>query len=151
MPLLLLLEEVEGEMPFHTDRGAIRLRWNSGGTERAFYVRQKGYEGDDEEKPAQYKRGVTDGALLRSFGTRYRQVNVILLVKETPGGATIYTVQEGSIDELYNAWAATDLECLSFADEAYWNAEWISLWPPRLEFDPMRALAVVPMVLVQRS
>ena len=152
MSLLLLLEDVEEvELPFATDRGAIRLRWNGAATERAFIVRLRDYQGGDKDKPAAYRRNVRTGQMLRVYGVSMRQVSVELIVKETPAGNTIEGVQEGSIDELETAWAATDLECLSFEDTSYWYAEWVGGWPVRMEFDPMRTLAIVPMHLQQRS
>lgn len=152
MSLLILLEEVEEvELPFATDRGALRLRWGGAATERAFTVQQKAYAAGDKTKPAQYRRNLRTGAMLRTYGIPMRQVQVNLLVRETPGGDLIEGVQEGSIDELELAWAATDLECLSFEDTSYWYAEWVGAWPPRLEFDTMRRYAVIPMMLEQRS
>lgn len=152
MPLLLLLEEVEESlMPFQTDRGAIRLRWGGASTERAFRVQKRDYGGGDQLKPATYRRNVRTGAMLRTFGNRLRSVDVNLLVREDPGTDQISGVDEGSIDELESAWKATDLECLSFEDTAYWYAEWIGPWPPRLEFDTMRTWAVIPMKLEQRT
>lgn len=150
MTLLLLLGERASEMVFHVDRGAIRLRWDSAGTERAYVVQMVDYAGDDLDKPTMYQRNFSTGKLLRSQGGLIRIVKCNFLAKEYPDGHYINGVLEGSIEELRAAHAASDLECLSFADDAYWDAEWMGTFPPRLRFDPLRKLAIIPAHIEQR-
>jgi hypothetical protein len=45
---------------------------------------------------------------------------------------------------------ATDLKAKSFEDSAFWSAESIGDWDPRVEFDPMGNVRVQVLRLVEK-
>jgi hypothetical protein len=131
-------------------RDAVLLKWNSGATERAFKVLLRDYRGGEEDKPASYSRSLYDGSLQRVFGSvTPRRFVATILGEDSPSGST-GGVDYGSITELKQAWAATDLQCKSFEDSDYWDAEWMGAWPPLLDYDPKRRLVAIPIVLEKR-
>ena len=89
------------------------------------------------------------GRLLGSYGAQFRRISGVFLVRDAPT-ATIDGVDEGSIAELQAAQEATDLQCKSFEDSAYWNAEWRGDWPPVVDYDPLRNLASVPALIEEK-
>lgn len=131
-------------------RQAVLLKWNGDATERAFKVLMTEYAGGEDTKPASYERGLIDGSLLivRSPKTP-RQFASAILGEDSPSGSD-GGVTRGSIAELKVAHAATDLKCKSFEDSAYWEAEWKGSWNPRMDYDPMRNYAVIPILLVEK-
>ena len=116
-------------------RESVLLKWSGGGTERSFRVLREGYSGGATVKPASYARSLSDGGMLRVHGTRYRSFQAVLLVLDSPSGS-IDSVTEGDIDELEAAFQATDLQCKSLEDSAYWDAEWVGTWNAQVEYDP---------------
>jgi len=136
-------------------RSAMFLKWSGDATARAFLVQQQDYQGGDEDKVASYARSLYDNSLLAVRATTtprvfYGQV----LGKDSTSGTSndgVDDINNGTIDELKAAWAATDLKCKSFEDSAYWNAEWRGPWRIQLEFDPFRNYALVLISLEEKN
>lgn len=135
-------------------RQAVFLKWSSGATKYCFQVKIEGYAGGDEDKPASYSRSLYDGSLQRVYGpVTPRRFIAVLTVQDSPSGTFndgSEDISLGSISNLKSAWAATDLQCKSFEDTDYWNAEWEGGWPPSVAYDPIRNRADIPIRLVER-
>ena len=130
-------------------RESVLLKWSGGATERSFRVLRDAYAGGTKTKPAAYGRSWYDGSMTRVFGTSKRKFQGVLIVEDSPSG-TLDSVTEGSIAELEAAFAATDLQCQSFEDAAYWNAEWVGDWLPNVDYEPDRTRASIAINLEER-
>lgn len=132
----------------------IFLKWSTS-TKKCFYIKQEGYQGYTKEKPASYSRSLYDGSLQRVYGpVKVRRFMGIVIVQATAPAKTYSdgtdNVAVGSITDLISAWEATNLECLSFEDSAYWEAEWDAPMVPEVTYDPLRNYADVQISLVER-
>ena len=135
-------------------REVVFMKW--GPSQFCFYAKVEGYQGGIQEKPATYSRSMYDGSLQRVYAPLMpRRFMAVFIVDDTRPGTTqndgTDDVAVGCIDDLKAAWAATDLQVLSFEDAAYWNAEWEGPSLPQVVYDPMRRKADMQASLVQRS
>ncbi len=129
------------------------LKWGS--SEYCFYAKQEDYQGGTREKPASYTRSLYDGSLQRVYApsTLRKWIGIILVEDDRPG--TTHNdgtddISVGKIDDLADAWAATDLQVKSFEDASYWDCEWQGPFVPLVAYDPVRGYADIGAMLVER-
>jgi len=138
-------------------RTAFFLKWDYTGvtpaSKYAFYALKEDYGGGAQQKLAAYARSQFDNSLLitRAVTSPRRFVSQVFGLDDASGEAAVSdgveSISFGDIDNLKEAWAATDLQCKSFEDSAYWEAEWMGDWTLAMELDPLRNYAIVLMTL----
>lgn len=141
-------------------RRAMFFKWGFTGktpaNKYAFLISQEGYSGGHKEKPASYSRSLYDGSLLivRGITTPRKFQGIAIGYSSRPGTTANDGTEDislGSISDLAAAWAATDLQVKSFEDSSYWEAEWVGMWPPILNFDPLQTYASIPIMLESKD
>lgn len=120
----------------------------------AFVVLQEGYEGGRKTHAKDVSRNLSGTLLVvRAAGSKKREfVGRVWLDHDATGTVTYnevaYTL--GTDTNLEAAMEATDLKAKSFEDSAFWSAESIGDWDPRVEFDPMGNVRVQVLRLVEK-
>jgi len=121
-------------------RAYLLLTWASDANKYAFVTLLEGYEGgrlsyikDISRNPAGTLLVVRAPANKREFAGR-------IWLDHDASGTIVYnevTYTYGTDAHLKSAMESTDLKAKSFEDSAFWNAENVSDWDPRVEYDPV--------------
>jgi hypothetical protein len=138
-------------IPF--DRSYLLLQYGNPISSRyAFEIRLDQYDGGRATNPLDLSRNPA-GDLLIVRGVTKREFTGRIFLDYDPTGTVSFGGQSytiGAPDDLYDCLKATTLQALSFEDDAFWEAQWVSVWQPAVDHDPKGATRTMPLQLVEK-
>jgi hypothetical protein len=145
------------EMSDNFTQAYLLLAWSYTGEtpsyKYAFVTLLEGYEGGRVTYAKDISRNPAGTLLVVRAPANKREFTGRVVLDHNATGTVVYdevTYTFGTDTNLKSAMEATDLKARSFEDSAFWSAESIGDWDPRVEFDPMGNVRVQVLRLVEK-